>query len=294
MNAQARLGAFVIVALIAFAMVSGKIGNVVWFKQEAHLVETEFADLLGLEVQSQVRMAGVRIGKVQEIVLKGNRALVRVALHPGVQLPGSTRAAIVTRGLVGEKYLSFYAQDGDETRLAEGARIPSDERGDINAFISEVGGVAQELKALTIKLQDAVSGGKDEVGLDELLTSTDRAFKEITDLISDSSPALKHAAGNINLASESLAGELPAAMRQLRETLRHADLVILDNRENMFHTMFQLRVAAENLAVLTDDLKRNPWKLMNKQKEVPLSKQRADGEARLLEGAPIPPAAPTR
>jgi len=54
-----------------------------------------------------------------------------------------------------------------------------------------------------------------------------------------------------------------------RQTFRDADALLIGNRENIYRMIFAFRKAAENLAALSDDLRRNPWKLMNKQKEKP-------------------------
>ncbi|MDQ6987347.1 MAG: MCE family protein, partial [Mariprofundaceae bacterium] len=39
-------------------------------------------------------------------------------------------------------------------------------------------------------------------------------------------------------------------------------------RENIYRMIFEMRKAAENLDALSDDLRRNPWKLTNKTREV--------------------------
>ena len=54
MNSQARLGVFVLVALLLFGFATGRVGDMIWVKQDTHIVETEFEDLLGLNVQSAV------------------------------------------------------------------------------------------------------------------------------------------------------------------------------------------------------------------------------------------------
>ena len=74
MNRQARLGAFVLLGLILFAFATNRVGDMIWVKQGNHVVETEFDDLLGLNVQSSVLMAGVKVGIVQEILLRDHRA----------------------------------------------------------------------------------------------------------------------------------------------------------------------------------------------------------------------------
>ena len=55
--------------------------------------------------------------------------------------------------------------------------------------------------------------------------------------------------------------------------MNHADAMLVDNRENLYRMLFELRKASENLESLSDNLRRNPWKLLTKEPEVPPSPQ---------------------
>ena len=48
---------------------------------------------------------------------------------------------------------------------------------------------------------------------------------------------------------------------------------LIDNRENLYRTLFELRKTSENLESFSDDLRRNPWKLMAEKPEVKASKR---------------------
>jgi len=56
-----------------------------------------------------------------------------------------------------------------------------------------------------------------------------------------------------------------------KKSFRNFNDILTDNRENLYRMIFEFRRTAENLDALSDDLRRNPWKLMNKQPEVPPS-----------------------
>jgi len=50
--------------------------------------------------------------------------------------------------------------------------------------------------------------------------------------------------------------------------MRDLHVLMLDNRENVYRTLFELRLASENLQAFSDDIRRNPWKLMKKAPEI--------------------------
>ncbi|NOR72609.1 MAG: MCE family protein, partial [Mariprofundaceae bacterium] len=183
MNSQARLGVFVLVALMLFGFATGKVGDIVWVKQDTNVIETEFDDLMGLDVQSPVLMAGVKIGIVQEILLRNNRAVVRVALNQGVRLPASTRASIIGRGLVGEKNLSLSAEPGDSDWLPDGALIPSDPTGDISSFIAGSSSITDDPKKLTDALTKVFSDDGGTGSLKSLLAKTNQTDEQLSEII---------------------------------------------------------------------------------------------------------------
>jgi len=287
MNSQARLGAFVLVALILFVFATGRVGDIVWVKQDTNVVETEFDDLMGLDVQSPVLMAGVKIGIVQEILLRNNRAVIRVALNRGVRLPASTRASIIGRGLVGEKNLSLSAEPGDSDWLPDGALIPSDPTGDISSFIAGSSSITDDLKKLTDALTKVFSDDGEPASLKNLLAKTNQTVEQLSAIITENRSELRSTIHNLNSVSKSLKRDLPAVLKeiskvtgQLPDTVEagkaffeNSNMAVVDNRENLYRMLFELRKAAENLELLSADLKRNPWKLMKEKPEVPPSRQ---------------------
>jgi len=312
MNAQARLGAFVLIALITLGVISSRIGGFVWVTQENHVVETVFDDLLGLEVQSAVRMAGVKVGIVQAITLRDSRAVVTIALDPDVSLPASTRATILSRGLVGEKYLSLYAKPGDTELLPDGATIPSDPTTDINKFIASTSSFIADIKEISDSIQQALGTEEGQASLRELIKNTNAAVEHLNAVIEENQQAVHSTITNLSKTSDAMRKDLPATLADLRaiahdinvlvskhrkdmdrfaaalpraaeagesffrkgeEAMQHVDDTVMDNRENLYRLLFELRKTAENLEELSDDLRRNPWKMMNKQPEKPRSKR---------------------
>lgn len=287
MNSQARLGAFVLVALILFVFATGRVGDIVWVKQDTNVVETEFDDLMGLDVQSPVLMAGVKIGIVQEILLRNNRAVVRVALNQDVRLPASTRATIIGRGLVGEKNLSLSAEPGDTDWLPDGALIPSDPSGDISTFIAQSSSITDDIKKLSDTLTRMFSDEGETASLKSLLAKTNQTVEQLSAIITENRSELRSTIHNLNSASKSLKRDLPAALKEISKVTRqlpdtvaagkaffeNSNMAVVDNRENLYRMLFELRKAAENLEQLSADLKRNPWKLMKEKPEIPPSKQ---------------------
>lgn len=97
-------------------------------------VTATFNRIDGLSEGAVVRMGGIQIGKVVATRLDEHyRAVLTLALDPGVGLPTDTSAAIHTDGLFGEKFLVLEPggsldnlKDGDQITFTQDAVIISE------------------------------------------------------------------------------------------------------------------------------------------------------------------------
>jgi len=272
MNAQARLGAFVLIGLLMLGLLSARIGRIHMFNHDGAIVGAVFDDVSGLEEQTPVRMAGVRVGSVASITLEGNRALVRMHLKPDIVLPVSTRAALVGGGLMGEKFIALNADPKDAKPLPPGKRIPTVPSGDLDMLIAKAGFIADDIHQLTTVGKRAVNSlatildeNRDDIHstLRNLSEVSDSMKQKLPGTLADVQHAFKRLPKAIN-ASKGFFGEGKKSFHDL-------DGLLVGNRENIYRMIFEFRKTAENMEALSDDLRRNPWKLMNKQKEVPPS-----------------------
>jgi phospholipid/cholesterol/gamma-HCH transport system substrate-binding protein len=87
-----------------------------------------FRDVSGLAQGDQVRVAGVNVGKVNEIeVREDTSVLVTFDVRTGIQLDQSTQAAVKYRNLLGDRILELTRPGGpgkEAAPLAPGATIP--------------------------------------------------------------------------------------------------------------------------------------------------------------------------
>ena len=131
-------------------------------------VTAEFRDVLDLVPQSTVKVDDMSVGKVTDVTLDGQHAVVTLELRNDVDLPANAVAEIRQTSLLGEKFVSLSPPDGvaPEGELTDGADIPL-ERSGRNPEVEEVlgalslllngGGVAQ-LKTIAAELNAVLDG----------------------------------------------------------------------------------------------------------------------------------------
>jgi phospholipid/cholesterol/gamma-HCH transport system substrate-binding protein len=108
MKRELKIGIFISVALFiigGFVFVVGDLS--VLFKKHGYPLYVTFDTTAGLEERAVVRMAGVKIGYVKDISLKGSRANVLLNINDGIEVPRGSKATLASLGLLGEKHVEL-------------------------------------------------------------------------------------------------------------------------------------------------------------------------------------------
>ncbi|MDR1551792.1 MAG: outer membrane lipid asymmetry maintenance protein MlaD [Holosporaceae bacterium] len=118
------VGVFVlIVAAFFFNYVYRKSG---WQKTDGYVLSAKFDRADGLAEGSDVKISGIRIGKILSLKVDPETffAIVTFCVPRSLNLPKDTSANVASDGLFGGKYLSL-VPGGDEEVLKEGDEIES-------------------------------------------------------------------------------------------------------------------------------------------------------------------------
>ncbi len=134
------VGVFVLLGLAALAYLTLKLGAGALMGSDTYDVEARFANTGGLNSGATVMLAGVSVGRVEEIRLDpaDYSAIVQLRIRSAVQLPADTMASIKTSGLIGDKYIAL-APGADEEFLQPASRITMTESAlELESLISKM------------------------------------------------------------------------------------------------------------------------------------------------------------
>jgi len=148
-----------VLTLLAMLVVSFKTDSLPFVGCGEH-IKADFTEAAGLQKMDEVRVAGVKVGKVTGIKLAGDHIVVTMCVK-GAHLGALTHADIKIKTVLGRKYMSL-TSDGDGT-LDTGKDIPIDRTSspfDVSPAFQQlaqtVGGVdtAQLAKSFTVLADD--------------------------------------------------------------------------------------------------------------------------------------------
>lgn len=190
-----------------------------------------FTDVSGLGIGDDVRMAGVRVGRVDSIELDGLVARVGFRVESDQKIYGDTKASITYENIIGQRYLGLSLGDYGDPRVMKGGEIPL-ERTEPSFNISVLLNGFEPLFSVL-----------DPNQIDNITTSIIRALQgdngSITTLVAQTSELAESFAGPDQILGD-IIGNLDGIVRTFAEQRGAVDTVITQSQA-MFTQLAQRR-----------------------------------------------------
>ncbi len=118
------VGVFVLLGLAALTYLSVRLGKLEVLGSAGYHISAVFTSVSGLKPGAVVEVAGVEVGRVENIRMdpKTYQAVVGLRIADGVVLQEDAIASIKTKGLIGEKYIGL-SPGGSDKLLKDGSRL---------------------------------------------------------------------------------------------------------------------------------------------------------------------------
>jgi phospholipid/cholesterol/gamma-HCH transport system substrate-binding protein len=272
MSQAVRVGIFATICLVALGWLILRIEDLHLFGAKGRRVDAVFESVAGLDDKSAVRVAGVRVGRVDGINLEGQKARVTLLLERPVKLTEGTHAAIANMGLLGDKYVELQLGPEGGVELPPGATLPGITPISFDQAMAKVEAIGDSIKKVT----DSLTGATGEGGFGDLIASITKTSDELRALIEENRGQLGATIGNFEKFSATLSDQLPRLADQLERVLSQVEGVVAENRGDLKDSMAnikelttRLQASADNLNAITGKIARGEGtigKLVNDDK----------------------------
>ena len=147
---ETRLGIFVALAVIAAVLILETVGGVERFRR-GYRVNGLFNNVQELKVGDRVKMAGVEIGRVQNLALTNNKVLVtmKIAAARRNDVKTDSIASVKFTGLLGQNYVAIDFGTPGAPPASEDSYLNTEEGPDVSAIMQKIDNVATGVENLT-------------------------------------------------------------------------------------------------------------------------------------------------
>lgn len=169
-NIETRVGIFVLGALGIFVYMGFSIGVFRFDRGNYYAYTIGFNDISGLVRKAEVKIAGVKVGWVEDVVLQPEayqKAQARVMVHRNYRLYENAYGMVRQDGLLGPKYVEVVPGNPGLSKLEPGVmlREPSQEPVSIDGLLREFRTIATNVKEVSNAFNNALGG---DIGSDRL------------------------------------------------------------------------------------------------------------------------------
>lgn len=215
-----------------------------------------FTDVFGLREGDDVRMAGVRVGRVERVELEGSNAKVSFVVQADQQVLGNTVASVTYQNIVGQRYLGLsLGNAGDPEPLPAGSTIPlerTDPSFDVGTLLN---GYEPLFSVLNPRDADNLTKGViaslqgDEASIVALVDQT----AQLTDAFAGRDEELGDVITDLDLVTSNLAAhnsELDHVIGQARTMVSTFDA----RRPQLVESMGSISRVVQQLSAVADDV----------------------------------------
>ena len=294
MKEEIKAGIIIVSSFLVLSALVVLIGGSRFF-EKVDLYSVKVMNATGLEVGTQVKLGGVRVGSVKAIkepTGPGQRVTVEIGLKQGTPVFKGTRAMISQNGFVGDIFMLLAVDKTTEGRIMPGGEIPAEESADFAQIMSKLEGLSQTVEGL-VKDVDKVFSPKNVAEIERLIGNTNKAvvsgsasIEKVASSLKSTTEKLQGVLGEVEDLVKTNKPEVAALIRKAREDLERAGEMIksfesaarsVDKATGSVDRLVDRQAAglgnlvdtvtrtAEDLQELLQEVKQKPWSVVYKE-----------------------------
>jgi len=241
MKREIKVGLFLAIALFILATVIFIVGDFsVLFRGEGYSVFADFETAAGLEKKTVVKMAGVKVGLVKDIRLKGVRAEVELDIDEGIEVYKDSTAMLASLGLLGEKYIEILPGKGPEICQA-GDTIQSFSPVSFDQMGSLLMSVGEDISEVGKALKEMLGGEEPKMNFKQILQNLAVLTEDLQELTQENKGTLSAGIQSSNRAIQKFDHRVEVIADNLDELIVAMKDILEENRGNISDSTEKLR-----------------------------------------------------
>jgi phospholipid/cholesterol/gamma-HCH transport system substrate-binding protein len=243
MSTAAKVGAFFLVALVLTGLMIWKIEDLRFGRAAGRMLTIEFDNVAGLRDRADVRLAGVRVGRVSRIRLVGARAVVDLEISADVALREGASAAIESLGMLGDKFVELEPGPAGGPPLREGVALKGETPVAFDQITKLARDIELDIRDVTRNLKDSLQGASGEERLKGIVDNVFAMSRETRKLIESNR-------SNIDVTTANFR-EFSTEMTKLVERI---DKLVASNQGGVTQTVDNARELTTKLQATVDNM----------------------------------------
>lgn len=257
LSPEAKVGIFVLIGIILLVYMSLRVGGIQFGREEGYEIFIRFDSASGLDKDASVRVAGVEIGRVKDILLQNNKAKVVLRIHPNVKIGKDFTAVLKTKGLLGERYIELIPGSPSAASIESGGEITRiTTYADMDKLITILSDAAVDIKKVSESLGNVLGGSEGQATLKSIVTNIEDITKRLDNIVKANDEKFGRMMTNFEEFSKVLNEKGPEITGGLKAVADNLNQVIAENRGPLKEGIGNIKTATDKLGETLDTINR--------------------------------------
>ena len=259
MSAEAKVGAFTVGGIMALLTTIMSLSNFNIGNDGNYTLYAGFKQVIGLEPQAPVRLAGVPIGKVTGIANDGGGVTVTIEIQHNVQIPIDSTVMIASSGVMGDKFVNIMPEKDTGKYLENGDYIYGMDEAGMESMFEGMNKVMGKVETLLESMNNIVGDPTTQKSLIEMSANMKDASEHMNGLMESLESMAKNNEGNVNQMTEQ-ANAILSSLNRTMESVEHMTANIdsfagdPQTSENLRTTLSNISATTKNIAHMTENM----------------------------------------
>lgn len=137
-STEAKVGMFTLLGVILFVVLIVQLSHSVLFGKSGFFVTGYFNEAEGLKTGDRIHYAGVDVGIIESISVENGKAVLKIRLYNGVEIPKDAKFSIETNSVIGSRFVKAFGGHSEKGYLSEGMTVFGNATPGIDATIQKM------------------------------------------------------------------------------------------------------------------------------------------------------------
>lgn len=247
MKREIKIGIFVTIALLIVATFIFVVGDLsVLFRKPGYSIFVMYDTVTGLEKRAVVRMAGVKVGYVKDIKLKGKKAEVELIINFGIPIPVGSEATMASIGLLGEKHIEILP--GEEEELVKaGDTISGTPPVSFDQMGTTLLAIGDEFKGIAQIISEMIGGEESRNNFRDTLENLASFSEELNDFLNTNKEEVRKGLQSSQQAVQTFEQSVEQVSTNLDELISILKEAVEKSREDIKINMESIKELIKNI-----------------------------------------------
>lgn len=280
MSPEAKVGLLVLSGLLLLVYMALRVGKQGFGSGGGYALYLRLDNASGLIKDGEALVAGIPVGRIDDIRLEGKKALLVLRIRDDVKLPRDSTASVKTHGVLGEKFIEIVPGNSPDVLGEGGVLSAGPPPGDLDRLVASLSEISKDVKRVTERLANVFGTPQGEQDLHDIVVGLRDTATGLRDVIETNRQALRDTIANLRALTAEFRDMLAANRQNVDETLANArtfsktlaertpritdslekltgdlDQVVAENRSDLRQTLANLRESTAKLSGTIDAAK---------------------------------------